>query len=147
MTFNSWVFAALFLIVLALHYSLAWRAQNIMLFIASLIFYGWWDWRFLGLMLFSAGVDYVVALYMPAASPQRRKALLTLSMCCNLGILGIFKYLGFFADSFARVLEALGLRADIPTSAHRAAGGDQLLHLPVDGVRHRSVSGPDRAGS
>jgi alginate O-acetyltransferase complex protein AlgI len=114
-TFNSWVFAALFLIVLALHYSLAWRAQNIMLFIASLVFYGWWDWRFLGLMLFSAGVDYIVALYMPAASPQRRKALLTLSMCCNLGILGVFKYLGFFAESFARVLEALGLRADIPT--------------------------------
>ncbi|MGH7518874.1 MAG: hypothetical protein ACREOC_15650 [Gemmatimonadales bacterium] len=69
--------------MLALHYSLAWRAQNVMLLIAGLVFYGWWDWRFLGLMLLSAGGDYTAALFMPGASPRRRKALLVLSMCAR----------------------------------------------------------------
>jgi D-alanyl-lipoteichoic acid acyltransferase DltB (MBOAT superfamily) len=114
-TFNSWVFALFFIIVLALYYHLRWRAQNVMLLIASLIFYGWWDWRFLGLLLLSAGIDYLAGLGMDGATPQRRRTLLIVSMCSNLGILGAFKYFGFFADSFAAVLGAIGLRADLPT--------------------------------
>lgn len=115
MTFNSWVFAFFFVAVLALYYRLGWRAQNILLLIASLIFYGWWDWRFLGLLILSAGIDYAAGLGMGGASPRRRRALLIASMCSNLGILGVFKYFGFFASSFAALLQTFGLRAHLPT--------------------------------
>ena len=47
MLFNSWTFAVFFAVVLPLYYALDWRRQNIMLLLASYLFYGWWDWRFL----------------------------------------------------------------------------------------------------
>jgi alginate O-acetyltransferase complex protein AlgI len=114
-TFNSWVFAFFFAAVLLLYYRLPWRAQNRMLLAASLIFYGWWDWRFLGLLFLSAGIDYVAGRGMEGAVPARRRRLLVLSMCSNLGILAAFKYFGFFAGSLAAVLETVGLRPDLPT--------------------------------
>lgn len=73
-----------------------------MLLVASYIFYGAWDWRFLGLILASTVIDYIVGLKMFAsASPARRRVLLHLSLGFNLGMLGVFKYMGFFAESFA----------------------------------------------
>ena len=58
MIFNSLTFVLFFLVVYSLYLVLHWRWQNAMLLVASYIFYGWWDWRFCGLLLFSPLVDW-----------------------------------------------------------------------------------------
>jgi D-alanyl-lipoteichoic acid acyltransferase DltB (MBOAT superfamily) len=76
---------------------------------ASYFFYGWWDWRFLGLLVISTLVDFNVARYMPgAASRKGRKLLLLISIVVNLGILGFFKYYNFFAANLTELLSSLG---------------------------------------
>jgi alginate O-acetyltransferase complex protein AlgI len=105
-----WVF---FAVVGVLYVALPHRSQNRMLLVASYVFYGAWDWRFLSLILASTIVDYLVALKLESETHQlRRKVLLRLSLGTNLGILGIFKYLGFFADSFQALLLGIGYAAD-----------------------------------
>jgi D-alanyl-lipoteichoic acid acyltransferase DltB (MBOAT superfamily) len=112
---NFWVF---FSIVFVLYTILPHRAQNRMLLIASYIFYGAWDWRFLGLILFSTVVDYLVGLRMAAVhDPQPRRRLLQISLVANLGMLGIFKYFGFFVDSFIELVRFIGFDADPITVA------------------------------
>jgi D-alanyl-lipoteichoic acid acyltransferase DltB (MBOAT superfamily) len=89
------------------------RAQNRMLLVASYIFYGAWDWRFLSLILISTAIDYFVGLQMDQEAEQRkRKRLLLISIGANLGMLGIFKYLGFFIASFEALLQQVGFEAD-----------------------------------
>jgi alginate O-acetyltransferase complex protein AlgI len=116
MVFNSLVFLVFLTIVLTIYYQLKHRAQNVLLVIASYVFYGWWDWRFLGLLLFSTFFDYWCALRLEAGSdPRKRKWFLAFSMAMNLGVIGLFKYFNFFADSFAEVLQTFGMQADLPT--------------------------------
>lgn len=113
MLFNSLEFAVFLPIVLIGYYSLSRRAQNIWLIIASYIFYGWWDWRFLFLIFISTIVDYSCGLGMGSTHVKsRKKFLLATSVTVNLGILGFFKYFNFFADSFAVLLEYFGLSAN-----------------------------------
>jgi len=77
--------------------------------IASYIFYGWWDWRFLLLILFSTVVDYTVGLYMSKGKkPTPRKHLLWTSVIVNLGLLGFFKYYNFFIDNFVQAFTFFG---------------------------------------
>lgn len=77
---------------------------------ASYFFYGWWDWRFLLLMIASTTIDYIIAQKIEdAQSPRTRKALLIASLVVNFSILGFFKYFNFFLDSTARVLDVMGL--------------------------------------
>jgi D-alanyl-lipoteichoic acid acyltransferase DltB (MBOAT superfamily) len=86
------------------------HARNVLVVAASYLFYGWWDWRFLGLLLFSSGVDFWVGLAMarsPDGPPRRRW--LKLSLATNLGVLGFFKYFNFFLESFHGVLRAAGV--------------------------------------
>ena len=115
MLFNSFVFVGFFLLTYALYLSLGrrTRAQNLLLLVASYVFYGYWDWRFLGLLAVSTLIDFTVgkALYR-AKDAHRRKLLLTISVCANLGILGFFKYYDFFARSLAEVLRLVGLDPD-----------------------------------
>ena len=66
MVFNSLTFLVFFGIVLALYYRLGHRGQNWMLLVASYIFYGWWDYRFVGLLIFSTLFDYACALKIEA---------------------------------------------------------------------------------
>ena len=114
MLFNSLEFFVFLPIVLALYMVLPLRGQNAWLLLASYVFYGSWDWRFLGLILISTGVDYVVGLKLrDSTSPIGRKPLLAISVITNLGILGLFKYYGFFVGSCAALLEQLGLQANI----------------------------------
>ncbi|MES2659788.1 MAG: MBOAT family protein [Verrucomicrobiota bacterium] len=116
MVFNSIAFLVFLAIVLALYYRLKHRAQNLLLVVASYVFYGWWDWRFLGLLLFSTFFDYWCALRLgDVTEPTRRKWFLAFSMAMNLSVIGFFKYFNFFADSFAQVLHTFGMRADLPT--------------------------------
>jgi alginate O-acetyltransferase complex protein AlgI len=85
------------------------RAQNILALVASWVFYGWWDWRFLGLIGASTLVNFALA-----STPKRAKRWLWLAITCNLGLLGVFKYFGFFTAEFARLLAGLGVTTDLP---------------------------------
>jgi D-alanyl-lipoteichoic acid acyltransferase DltB (MBOAT superfamily) len=118
MLFNSfefWGFAAL---VLALSAGLPRRPQNAVLLAASYVFYAAWDWRFVSLLWFSTVLDYSIGRALGATeAPGRRRALLVASLVGNLGILGFFKYAGFFAESFAALMRALGV--EIPPLALR----------------------------
>ncbi len=112
MLFNSGVFLQFFAAFLLLYWlargSLRWR--NALVVAASYLFYGWWDWRFLGLLFFSSSFDYAVGLGIERLSTaSRRKALLAASVMVNLGILGFFKYYGFFVESLAALLPRIGL--------------------------------------
>jgi D-alanyl-lipoteichoic acid acyltransferase DltB (MBOAT superfamily) len=123
--FNSLQFAAFF----ALVWALVWlagrvgegiRLRNACILVASYVFYAAWDWRFLGLIWISTVVDYVCAIAIARAgrgpeTQRRRKALVTLSLVVNLGLLGFFKYFGFFVESAAELLGALGFTAHTPT--------------------------------
>jgi alginate O-acetyltransferase complex protein AlgI len=110
MLFNSWTFGVFLAIVLPVYYFLGWRRQNLFLLAASYIFYGWWDWRFLILLMLSTVVDFFVAKAMSAASdPTRRRRLMVMSVSLNLIYLGFFKYFNFFADSLKQSLALLGL--------------------------------------
>ena len=115
MLFNSYVFWVFLAIVMVLYSVLRHRKQNIMLLIASYIFYGWWDWRFLSLILLSTIVDFNVARAIgKTSSPRRRKSLITISLVTDLGILGLFKYYDFFISSFDNLLVSLGIHAQFP---------------------------------
>ena len=115
MLFNTWSFAALFLAVAGLCFAMRRaRSQNLLLLVASYAFYAAWDWRFLGLIWLSTAVDFLVARGMSAESPKRRRRLLQVSIATNLGILGLFKYCGFFTRSAADLLEQLGFHAHLP---------------------------------
>ncbi|WP_460571993.1 MBOAT family O-acyltransferase [Flaviaesturariibacter terrae] len=117
MLFNSLSFALFLPVVFALHWLLGRRAatQNGILLAASWYFYGCWDVRFLGLLLFSTLLDWGSGLRIAAATGAReRKAWLVLSVGANLAFLGFFKYYNFFAGSFAELLHSAGLPASIP---------------------------------
>ncbi|MCH9659836.1 MAG: MBOAT family protein, partial [Bacteroidetes bacterium] len=112
MLFNSLDFAIFLPIVLILHWLLGRNnkgIQNAILVIASYIFYGWWDYRFLTLILFSTLLDYVLGLQMNAnQNSNKRKLLLGISIICNLGLLGFFKYYNFFIESFTDAFTLFG---------------------------------------
>ena len=110
MIFNSFLFAAFFAVVLAVLPRLKHRAQNRFLLASSFVFYGAWDWHFVGLLLITILVDYTVGLALETSvDARRRKMWLAFSLFTNLGILGFFKYWNFFTDSAEAVLTAVGL--------------------------------------
>lgn len=77
------------------------KFQNLLIVLASYVFYGWWDWRFLSLILFSTIIDYSVGnLLLNEERNSRRRILLWVSIVVNLGFLGFFKYYNFFLESF-----------------------------------------------
>ncbi|GAB4407487.1 MAG: MBOAT family protein [Bacteroidia bacterium] len=113
MLFNSFVFLVFLLVVLPLFYVSGRQSRNVILLIASYIFYGYWDWRFCGLLLLSTVVDYFIGMRLhEARTESARKTYLLASMVVNLGILGFFKYFNFFIDSFDALLSPLGMELD-----------------------------------
>jgi alginate O-acetyltransferase complex protein AlgI len=116
MVFNSFIFAAFLPILLVVYYRLSHRAQNVWLLAAGLLFYGWWDWRFLGLLGITTILDFVSSNQIHRASdPVVRRRWLLASLTGNLAILGFFKYFNFFVDSAVTLLTALGVEAHAPT--------------------------------
>ena len=86
------------------------RARKLFLLVCSYYFYAYWDWRFCSLLLISTLVDYFVGQQLKRTTiPGKRKLLLLLSLACNLGMLGFFKYCNFFIDSMQAIIEPLGL--------------------------------------
>jgi len=118
MLFNSIDFAIFFAFVFTIYWTLisklALRYQNAFLLGVSYLFYGWWDYRFLSLIIISSAIDYTLGLKIhKEEKPPRRKLLLGLSLISNLGILGFFKYFDFFLDSFESAFTFLGADIDI----------------------------------
>jgi len=113
MLFNSLDFAVFIPIVFLLYWFVTnknLKLQNLLVVVASYIFYGWWDWRFLSLIVFSTLVDYSVGLQLAKESNQvKRKLLLWASIGINLGVLGFFKYYNFFLDNFISAFSFFGM--------------------------------------
>ncbi|MDO5971129.1 MBOAT family O-acyltransferase [Flavivirga aquimarina] len=83
--------------------------QNTLLLVLSYIFYGWWDWRFLSLIIFSSIIDYTCGLQIEKSpSKKTKKRLLIVSMIVNLGFLGVFKYFNFFSESLSNAFNSVG---------------------------------------
>jgi alginate O-acetyltransferase complex protein AlgI len=114
MTFTSVTFGIFALVVLPLYWLLGHRQQNAMLLVASYVFYGWWDWRFLLLLWLSTIVDFFIARRMNRSAGAARRRLMWVSVGLNLGYLGFFKYCNFFVASAHEALAALGLHVDVP---------------------------------
>lgn len=115
MLFNSFVFVGFFVCVYSLYLALQnrHRAQNWLLLIASYGFYGYWDLRFLLLLLLSTGVDYLAGKNIDRTNEARsRRFWLTVSLATNLSVLGVFKYFNFFIESFTSIVENLGFNAN-----------------------------------
>ncbi len=113
MLFNSIDFAVFLPIVFALYWFVtnkSLKMQNLLIIAASYLFYGWWDWRFLSLIIFSTLVDYAVGVGLSKKENQtKRKLLLWTSITVNLGFLGLFKYYDFFLENFISAFSLLGM--------------------------------------
>lgn len=119
MLFNSPEFAVFFPLVFVLYWCCFARhtgARNLFLLVVSYIFYGWWDPRFLLLIIASSIVDFVVSSKLgDTDNPRTRWWLLAISLLANLGVLGYFKYFNFFVDSFVIAMSQLGYTPSIHT--------------------------------
>ena len=113
MLFNSIDFALFLPIVFLLYWFVTHKKlnyQNALIVAASYVFYGYWDWRFLLLILFSTVVDYLVGLGLSKTNKaSNRKLLLYTSIGVNLGVLGYFKYCNFFITNFIAAFSFLGM--------------------------------------
>ncbi|MDP2686905.1 MAG: MBOAT family O-acyltransferase [Aequorivita sp.] len=115
MLFNSIDFAVFFPIFFVIYWIVAKKLtlRNVFLLAASYLFYGWWDWRFLFLIIFSSFVDFSIGqkIYNSTNKSTRKKYLL-LSLLINLGLLAYFKYTNFFIDSFVNSFRLFGTEMD-----------------------------------
>ncbi|MEL7530893.1 MAG: MBOAT family O-acyltransferase [Bacteroidota bacterium] len=119
MLFNSIEFAIFLPLVFLLYWSRLrqnLKAQNLLILVASYVFYGWWDYRFLGLIALSSLIDYAIG-FKVAQAPNKSiaKRWLSLSLLSNLGMLGVFKYYDFFVHSLMDGLGSFGMSLDWPT--------------------------------
>lgn len=115
MLFNSWHFVV-FLVLVWFACKAVPSARNKILLLGSYYFYGCWDWRFLSLLFLSTLIDYFIAKSIEKeSSPQKRKALIAISICVSLTILGFFKYFNFFIDNAIFILRTLGYTGSLWT--------------------------------
>ncbi len=112
MLFNSLEFLIFLPVVFILYWFVVHkklRSQNFLILVASYVFYGWWDWRFLSLIIFSSTVDFLIGVSLSKTEKIRaRKLLLTSSILVNIGFLGFFKYYNFFLESFTDAFTFFG---------------------------------------
>ena len=126
MVFNSYAFVVFFAVLLGLHYlPLPWKVKKINLLLASYLFYAVWNPPFVVLLWLATVVDFLVARRMAREQrPGPRKALLTISLVLNLGLIGFFKYGGFLLENFTALLHAGGI-------AFQAAKPDLILPVGI----------------
>ena len=118
MLFNSLIFVAFAIVFFLVSKIIGKNVKGRLIWLttASFFFYGWWDWRFLSLILISGLIDYFAALGI-SRYPVRKKLLLVLSIIGNLGSLSLFKYSGFIAENIDKLLGLQGsfsLAVNIP---------------------------------
>ena len=113
MLFNSITFFLFLGVVLLLYYFMPKYWKKYFLLVASYIFYGFWDWRFCFLILFSTILDFVIGQKIhDTEDNKQRKQLLSISLFGNLGVLIFFKYFNFFTTSFIELMNNFGWQAD-----------------------------------
>lgn len=119
MTFQSLEYLIFFSILFILHWTLFSKRkehQNGLIVVASLVFYGWWDWRFLGLLIITALSTFLSSRWMDNTNDaKKRKFLLVGTIVINVGILFFFKYFNFFVQSFADALSLMGMSVNVTT--------------------------------
>ncbi|TSA49777.1 MAG: MBOAT family protein, partial [Sphingobacteriales bacterium] len=120
MVFNSIVFVSFFFLFFSIYWFLCkWfsiKIRNGFILISSYIFYGWWDWRFLSLILFSTTVDYFIALKIEESmETKKKKQILLFSFIVNLSLLGFFTYFNFFSESLVAFMKEFSVHVDIHT--------------------------------
>ena len=112
MLFNSIEFAVFLFVVFIIYWSVAdknLKLQNGFLLLASYFFYGWWDWRFLFLLISLSLCNYIIGLQVGKNKSAGRKTVwFALGLTINIGVLGVFKYYNFFIDSFIDLVSLLG---------------------------------------
>lgn len=112
MLFNSLDFAIFLPIVFCVYWFVAkndTQKQNLVIVISSIVFYCWWDWRFMSLVLMSSVVDFLVGNQLKnETNSLKRKSLLWVSLSVNLGLLCLFKYFNFFVENFIEVFSLFG---------------------------------------
>ncbi|HTQ55594.1 MAG TPA: MBOAT family O-acyltransferase [Bryobacteraceae bacterium] len=105
MLFNTTGFFIFLAVVLALFYTSPRGLRKYILLAASYFFYGSWNYKFIALLLTLTAIDYTAGIWLERVPPgPRKKAVLILSLCANLGFLGFFKYYNFLADNVALLL-------------------------------------------
>lgn len=114
MLFNSLEFALFLPIVFVIYWFIVnknLKLQNLFIVVASYVFYGWWDWRFLSLIFISTTVDFFIGrAFTYLSDPKKRKVLLWGSVVVNIGFLGFFKYYNFFVDNFITAFAFFGMQ-------------------------------------
>jgi len=110
--FDSAVYLVFLMLVVFAYWRMRHTAQNRFLLAASYFFYGWWDWRFLLVMIASTAMDYWIAgAISRSTEPRKRRSLLVVSLAINFSILGFFKYFNFFVDSAEHFAALLGMHS------------------------------------
>ena len=118
MSFISFSFLLFLPLVFAVYWLLRSRLhwQNLFLVVASYVFYGWWDWRFLILIFLTSVTSFWSGLYIASSTIRKhRRRMAAANMVFNLLILATFKYYNFFADSLQEAASVVGWRLDLPT--------------------------------
>ncbi len=155
MLFHTLTFLVFFVSVFAIYWGAAnrnLRLRNAFVLAASYLFYGWWDWRFLILIVISSGIDYCVGLLLESETDQqRRRIYLGTSLAGNLGLLGIFKYFGFFVESFTGAFAEIGVHLNPITLQIALPVGIsfytfQSLSYTIDVYRRRQTPTHDIVG-
>ena len=116
MLFNSIEFLFFLPIVFLLYWFVfrSYRWQNLLIVLASYVFYGWWDWRFLLLIALTSFCSFLsgVGLERYEGNRSRQKLISAANIILNLSILGVFKYYNFFVESFSVLFSSMGLQLD-----------------------------------
>jgi len=138
MLFNSLEFLIFFLIFIVL-----WRwlkAKNssrwLLITIASIVFYAYWDWRFVFLILFSGVVDYFAGILLVKSNTPKKVILIT-SLLVNLSLLSVFKYASFFSDILQRLFSILHIELNL---VHQVNGFSIILPLGISFYTFQSMS-------
>ncbi len=118
MLFNSIEFAIFLPIIFVIYWLLSKNVknQNTFLLAASYFFYGWWDWRYLSLVLFCSITNYAAGLLMMKTDRQKQRKLILIACCLvSFGVLGVFKYYDFFVNSFVDAFSLFGVKLQAHT--------------------------------
>jgi len=117
MQFDSYTYALFLPLVFVLYWGLRnhLKWQNLFLLVASYVFYGWWDWRMLGLIMLTSVTTWGTALMMRGDKSRGDKLWTAANIVLNVGILAVFKYLNFLRDSLVDLLGVFGVNPDWPT--------------------------------
>ncbi len=132
MLFHTWTFLLFFIVVYAGYIALRkTRFWLHWLLVASYVFYGWWNPLYLTLIVYSTLLDYVLVILMDRS--RNKKLWIVVSLVSNLGLLGFFKYAGFFTENFNRLLAFAGVEYALPAP-------DLLLPVGISFFTFQSMS-------